>query len=611
MNKDERELVFLILIIIISSAFFSLILIDIGGKGVNELSNNSTLIAEVGLGIIITLVVFRNTKLNERKMDEKISSVLNIVKESEKIQKKNKKQVYHSVFSSFKKIQDEIIFILNVSKSYKKSDSKNKKTCMEQIISSCNKIRRFSEETFDDPNKISLEFFDFDTIRMIKIISSLCKSKPEFNKDGKTANVAFCNNLKNMIEPEMIKLNKKIRDQVDSKQSQLEENIGKVSISVSSDRTIYPLNSTMHMRAKIGSIINNEEIIFEIFNSKRKLLLSQTIDPKKIDYSNLTKSNIFQACFQMKGKQWKEGESYIVRAVRSGLMGIMNRKQWKEGESYIVRATYDDSYSENMFTIDRRIPVIQSDKSVYRIGSDVILTVIDPDADKDNEIAEFVGDRNNSKVIIKSKYGKIDGYRLKETGDSTGIFQSIIGILGIRKNGSVIPQNFDGKIIDKIQGIGTDDGFIGGAPGDKITITYKNSSNIVSIPIYISDFGATIEMDQKKYAPTDKVHVTVAASDFNFDSKKIDVIGQERQDIICIRTSVDKLDGYKLVETGPDTGIFTGELQLIPIKDGSSKQSKSTGPTDGVINCNIEDFIEISFTSFEKDTVVSRSTIKS
>ena len=54
----------------------------------------------------------------------------------------------------------------------------------------------------------------------------------------------------------------------------------------------------------------------------------------------------------------------------------------------------------------------------------------------------------------------------------------------------------------------------------------------------------------------------------------------------------------------PDTGIFTGELQLIPIKDESSKQFKSTGPTDGVINCNIEDFIEISFTSFEKDTVV-------
>ena len=594
MNVDKKNSVFIIMIIIISIDFFFLSLIDIGGKGENELSNNTTLIAEVGLGIIITLIVLKNTKLNERKMDEKISSVLGIVKkreniqkEREIIQKEREKQVYHSVFSSFKKIQDEITIILDEAKLYEKSDSENKKIHEEQIILSCNKIRRFSEETFDDPNKISSEFFDDDTIGIIKTISNTCKNKPEFNKDDKTINVTFCNNLKNMIEARMVELNEKIGDQVGSEQLQLEENIGKISISVSSDRTIYPLNSTMHMRARIGSIIKGGKIIFKIFNSKRKLLLSHTVDPEKSDYSEMAKENIFQACFQMEGDQWKEGEKYI------------------------VRATYSDSYSEDGFAIDKRTPVIQSDKSVYMIGSDVILTVIDPDADKDNDVAEFVGDRDDSKVTIESKYGKIDGYRLKETGDSTGIFQGVIGILGIRKNGSVIPQNFDGKVIDKIQGIGTDDGFIGGALSDKITITYKNSSNIVSIPIYISDFGATIEMDQKIYAPTDKVYLTVVAPDFSFDSKKIDVIGQDLQDIIHIRTSVDKLNGYKLVETGPDTGIFTGELQLIPIKDGSSKQSKSTGPTDGVINCNNEDFIEISFTSFEQETVVSRSTIKS
>ena len=594
MNEDKKKLDFKILIIIISIAFFFLALINIGVKGENELSNNATLIVEVGMGIIITLVVFRNTKFNECKMDEKISSVLDIVKEREdiqkereNIQKEREKQVYHSVFSSFKKIQDEITIILDEAKSYEKSDSENKKIHKEQIILSCNKIRRFSEETFDDPNKISSEFFDDDTIGIIKTISNTCKNKPEFNEDDKTINVTFCNNLKNMIEPRMVELNEKIGNQVGSIQPQLEERIGKISMFVSPGRTVYPLNSTMHMRAKIESIIKGEKIIFEIFNSKRKLLLSQTIDPEKNDYSDLAKENIFQACFQMEGSQWKEGETYI------------------------VRATYDDSYSERGFAVEKRTPVIQSDKSVYTVGSDMILTVIDPDADKDNNVAEFVGDRDDSKVTIESKYGKIDGYRLKETGDSTGIFQGVIGILGIRKNGSVIPQNFNGKIIDKIQGIGTDDRFIGGTPGDEITITYKNSSNIVSITISISDFSATIEMDQKTYAPTDKVYLTVVAPDFNLDSKKIDEIGQELQDIIHIRTSIDKLNGYKLVETGPDTGIFTGELQLIPIKERSSKQSKSTGPTDGVINCNKDDFIEISFTSFEKEAIVGKAIIKS
>ena len=588
MNEVKKiTLLFVIEILIAIGYFFSLTLIIIDNEGHYELSNNVTLIAEIGVGVIITLSVLMITQINEHKMDTKISSVLDIVKERENIQKEKGRQIYHSVFSSFKKIQDEITIILDEAKLYEESDSENKKIHEEQIMLSCNKIRRFSEETFDDPNKISSEFFDDDTIGIIKTISNTCKNKPEFNEDDKTINVTFCNNLKNMIEPRMVELNKKIGNQVGSKQPQLEMNIGKVSMSASSDRTVYPLNSTMHMRANIGSIIKGEKIIFEIFNSKRKLLLSQTIDPEKSDHSEMTKENIFQACFQMEGDQWKEGETYI------------------------VRATYSDSYSEDGFAIDKRTPVIQSDKSVYIIGSEVILTVIDPDADKDNDVAEFVGDRGDSKVTIESKYGKIDGYRLKETGDSTGIFQGIVRIYEIKNNGTIIPPKSDGKIIDKIRDIGTDDGFIGGTRGDEITITYKNSSNIVSIPIYISHFSATIETDQKKYAPTDKVYLTVVAPDFNLDSKKIDVIGHERQDIIRIRTSVDKLDGYKLVETGPDTGIFTGELQLIPIKDGSSKQSKSTGPTDGVINCNKDDFIEISFTSFDKEAIIGKAIIKS
>ena len=588
MNEVKKiTLLFVIEILIAIGYFFSLTLIIIDNEGHYELSNNVTLIAEIGVGVIITLSVLMITQINEHKMDTKISSVLDIVKERENIQKEKGRQIYHSVFSSFKKIQDEIAIILDEAKLYEESDSENKKIHEEQIMLSCNKIRRFSEETFDDPNKISSEFFDDDTIGIIKTISNTCKNKPEFNEDDKTINVTFCNNLKNMIEPRMVELNEKIGNQVGSKQPQLEMNIGKVSMSASSDRTVYPLNSTMHMRANIGSIIKGEKIIFEIFNSKRKLLLSQTIDPEKSDHSEMTKENIFQACFQMEGDQWKEGETYI------------------------VRATYSDSYSEDGFAIDKRTPVIQSDKSDYIVGSEVILTVIDPDADKDNDVAEFVGDRGDSKVTIESKYDKIDGYRLKETGDSTGIFQGIVRIYEIKSNGTIIPPKSDGKIIDKIRDIGTDDGFIGGTRGDEIIITYKNSSNVVSIPISISDFSATIEMDQKTYAPTDKVYLTVVAPDFNLDSKKIDEIGQELQDIIRIRTSVDKLNGYKLVETGPDTGIFTGELQLIPIKDGSSKQSKSTGPTDGVINCNKDDFIEISFTSFDKEAIIGKAIIKS
>ena len=586
--KDKIWLGFGIPILIISCVFAYLALTNIGVKGDNEWSNNATLIAEVGVGIVVTLFVLMITKFSDYRMNTKISSVLDIVKEREKIQKEKEKQVYFAILSSFKEIQNKIIVILNEAKLYEGSeDYTDKKTHKDQIIFSCGIIKQLSAKTLDDPSKISLEFFNFDTLGVIKTISSLCKNEPKFSENDKTVNVSFCSNLQNMIEPIIVELNEKIGKEVGSEQPQLEKNIEEVSMSVSSDRTVYPLNSIMHMRANLAFVIKGEKIIFEVFNSKRKLFLSQTIDPEKHDYPELAKANIFQACFKMEGDEWKVGETYI------------------------VRATHSSSYAEDPFIIDQRMPVIQSDKSVYIIGSGMILTVIDPDADKDNQVAEYVGDREDSKLIIESPYGKIEGYRLRETGDSTGIFQGIIGILGIRKNGTVIPQTFDGKIIDKIQGTGIDDGFIGGIRGDEITISYKNSTNVVSLSVFISDFGAVVEMDQKVYYPTDKVYLTIVAPDLSLDSEKVDEIGQKPQSMIQIRTGADKLDNYKLIETGPDTRIFTGELQLIPINKKSSEQSESRGPNDGILGCNKEDFVEIVFTPFEDEPIIGRAIIRS
>ena len=465
MNQNYKtKLSFGIPILGISIFFICFALTNIDTRGDDEWSNNATLIAEVGVGIIVTLFVVMISRLNEHKMDMKISNVLNIVEEREKIRREKEEQVYHSIFLSFKEIQEEIAVVLNEAKLYEKSkDHIEKKKCKDQIMLNCNRIKEFSKITLDDPNKISLEFFHSDTLEIIKTISSICKDKPEFNKDGKTVNISFCNILKDMIEPRIAELNKKIIDETRSEQPQMEANNEGMLMSVASDRTVYPLNSIMHMRASLPYVIENKKIIFEMFNSERKLLLSQTIDPEKYDDPKFAGTNTFQVCFKMEGAEWKVGETYIVKAIHGSLS------------------------SEDSFTIDQRMPIILSDKPVYTIGSDMILTVIDPDADKDNEVAEFIGDRKDSKLIIESKYGKIDGYGLRETGNSTGIFQGIIGILGIEKNGTVIPQNFNGKTIDKIQGTGIVDGFIGGAPGDEITIRYKNSINVISLSVSISN----------------------------------------------------------------------------------------------------------------------------
>lgn len=357
---------------------------------------------------------------------------------------------------------------------------------------------------------------------------------------------------------------------------------------VSFDRTVYPIDSTVHLRANIPKLITNEALIFQIFNNKNKIIFERRISYNDIPYKELEPgAGIYEISFTM-------------------------NDDWKVGEKYFLKGKYGTFEMLSHTRIDAREPVIQSDKSVYLWGADMILTVIDPDADKDNQVAEYVGDREDSKLIIKSKYGKIDGYKLRETGDSTGIFQGIIGILGVRKNGTVITQEFGGEIIDKIQGTGIDDGFIGGLRGDEITISYKNNSGIVYLTVFVSNFGAVVEMDQKVYKSNDKVYLTVVAPDFNFNSEKIDEIGVKSESLVQIRTGIYTLDSYKLVETGTDTGIFTGELQLMISSDDSPKPTtKNRGPIDGILYCSDEDFIEVSFSPFDDDIVVGRAMIKS
>ena len=137
---------------------------------------------------------------------------------------------------------------------------------------------------------------------------------------------------------------------------------------------------------------------------------------------------------------------------------------------------------------------------------------------------------------------------LRETDVNTGIFQVTI----------TIPEEINGNALER---------------GEEITLTYTDygpsgadtvgeDDRAVELQIETSNFGATIELDQNVYTWTDKVFITAVASDYNFDSNVIDEIGPENDGEITIRVRGDGLKEYRLAETGPDTGVFTGEITL-------------------------------------------------
>ena len=248
----------------------------------------------------------------------------------------------------------------------------------------------------------------------------------------------------------------------------------------------------------------------------------------------------------------------------------------------ILHVTYSDpsdaSGSSNTVTdsatFDLRNGVLQSDQTAYIIGSDMIVTLIEPDLNLDSGATEVYSldliewDSDAGTAPLSDDVFDAVPSNLLETGDDTGIFQVVVGI----------PRDIGDDRLER---------------GEEITLTYVDhgpsgsdyvgdKDEEVTTTVYTSNFGATIDLDQRVYTWTDKVYITVVAPDHNIDSDQVDEIGNNDDYPIRVSTRGDELEEYKLVETGADTGIFTGEVILIGFDhdadgDGNRRQQRNYG----------------------------------
>lgn len=271
-------------------------------------------------------------------------------------------------------------------------------------------------------------------------------------------------------------------------------------------------------------------------------------------------------------------------------------------------------------TFDLRNGVLQADKSVYLIGSDMILTLIEPDFDRDNDGAEsytldLIEWDSDAATTTMGTYGISNANAafdpepsaLRETGDSTGIFQVVIEI----------PDTLGGELLDRGEQIDLEYTDWGPAGADYV----GQEDESIGLTVYTSNFGATIELDQKVYTWTDLVYITIVAPDHNFDSGLVDEIGSSSGDPIKVSTRGNELTNYKLVESGADTGIFIGEVTLggfVHDADGDgtnditavSGGATGSGPTSGSIATTDNDGLTVSFEFSEDETVVGSALIR-
>jgi len=189
----------------------------------------------------------------------------------------------------------------------------------------------------------------------------------------------------------------------------------------------------------------------------------------------------------------------------------------------------------------------------------MILTLIEPDFDLDNDETEsytldlIEWDSDAAELTMGTLGGSATSFdpepsQFRETGDSTGIFQVVVEI----------PDTLSGNLLDRGEKIDLEYTDEGPAGADYV----GQEDEDIGLTVYTSNFGATIELDQKVYTWTDKVYITIVAPDHNFDSGLVDEIGNTASDPIKVSTRGNELTQYKLVESGADTGIFIGEVTL-------------------------------------------------
>lgn len=146
----------------------------------------------------------------------------------------------------------------------------------------------------------------------------------------------------------------------------------------------------------------------------------------------------------------------------------------------------------------------------------------------------------------------------------------------------------------------------------------SNQNGIIS-----SITSTPIQFDKKVFSWTDRVNITIYAPDFNSDPNLIDTIGDTQDDKISVCTTGHCIP-YRLVETGVNTGIFSGYVDLTgnPSQKGSvgidgngenpsgimSTCNTICGPTDGMLPSTGNDGISVSF-EYSRDQTVTGSAL--
>ncbi len=191
---------------------------------------------------------------------------------------------------------------------------------------------------------------------------------------------------------------------------------------------------------------------------------------------------------------------------------------------------------------------LYTDKEEVSLGQDLTIFLEEPDANQDSRTVESIP---LNKILISSdkfdetpldivldKTGITTNHSsLRETGPNTGIFE-------------VTLENINSKLADR---------------NSEIRILYFDETPSSGgspvrvekvVPVVPAKIG--IAFNKKQYSPFEEVKIALIAQMFNADRNKVDIVKGN----VIVSTSSGQTYYPTMIETGVDTGIFVGKVQL-------------------------------------------------
>ena len=518
-----------------------------------EIGNGATLSVEIGVAVFITIIVYYFSSKSDAEIKCILKRITAIAEEQVRLKERQTAKARRELVENLNNISRDTKMGLHYADLQTRRMLPNVDKDAIEVV--CNSVRAHID-SLDRLNTLDHDVLSASDKRRLHTLKTW-SDKPVGEVDG----IKFCMTIRKIVDDWL-----KSMDRAEGSDIEAEQGV-ELAISAEVDRTVYPIGGTVYVRTRVIPVITGENITCKVFDQKGNRLWSEEIDPKGAGRDpELSSRGIFETSFQIRGPEWKTECRYRITAAFGG--------QTADAE----------------FFVNHHVPVIQSDKTAYTLPSTMILTVVDPDSNKDGRSVESIGDRPDSKIVIESDLGRIDGYRLVESGPGTGIFQGLVEIdVGE-------PQEERGQDDHTARGTGGGDGRIACKKGEEIRIRYTNGTDAVELVAHAESSDAVVETDRETYTCTDRVRIAVAVS-----TKSDREDGHKKDCRVSVRTSIGELAGYLLAET--DAGVFTGEILLTGFEGieehvGAGKQFGATGgdgPKGGTLACRAKDTIEVVF----------------